>query len=69
MKKLLKSQMRNVSDEQLKQVMMLVNKNPELFQKIMEEIKVKAGEGSVDQMKTAMEVMKKYEKELKDLEE
>jgi hypothetical protein len=65
-KKLLKSQMKNVPDEQIDMVMGIVEKNPELFQKIAAEIKTEMANGK-DQMTASMEVMKKYEKELKEL--
>ncbi len=59
---MLKSQ--GVPEAQIDQALELINKNPELFKKIAEEIqtKVKAGQ---DQMQASMEVMKKYEGELK----
>lgn len=62
MRKMLKSQ--GVPEAQIDQALELINKNPELFKKIAEEIqtKVKAGQ---DQMQASMEVMKKYEGELK----
>ncbi|MDQ5957888.1 MAG: hypothetical protein QG665_220 [Patescibacteria group bacterium] len=62
MRKMLKSQ--GVPEAQIDQALELINKNPELFKKIAEEIqtKVKAGQG---QMEASMEVMKKYEGELK----
>jgi len=59
----LKWKMKNVPDAQRKQIMELVQKNPELFKKIGAEVerRTKAGE---PQMKASIEVMKKYRNEL-----
>jgi esterase/lipase len=65
-KKLIKSQMKGVSDEQLDSILNLVQKNPELFQKIATEIQSEMTNGK-DQMTASMEVMKRYENELQDL--
>ena len=64
MRKMLKSQ--GVPEGQIDEALAVINKNPELFKKIAEEIqtKVKSGQG---QMEASMEVMKKYEGELKAL--
>jgi hypothetical protein len=64
MRKMLKSQ--GVPEGQIDQALEVINKNPELFQKIGAEVqeKTKAGQG---QMEATMEVMKKYEAELKSL--
>lgn len=65
-RQLLKHQMKNVPKEQQERIITMVEKNPELFKKIGDEIqhRTKAGE---DQMKASMEVMKKYQKELQEL--
>lgn len=59
----MKWKMKDVPAEQREQIMALVQKNPELFKKIGEEVekRTKAGE---PQMKATMEVMKKYRTEL-----
>ena len=59
----MKWKMKDVPPEQREQIMALVQKNPELFKKIGEEVEklAKAGE---PQMKATMEVMKKYRNEL-----
>jgi hypothetical protein len=59
----MKWKMKDVPEAQREQVLTLVQKDPELFKKIGEEVerRVKGGEG---QMKASMEVMKKYQKEL-----
>jgi hypothetical protein len=67
LKKMIKSQMgSNVSDEQVDAVVAIVEKNPELFKKIGEEIKSEIDKGK-DQMTATMEIMRKYEGELKNL--
>ena len=66
MKKLLKSKMKDVPSEQVDQIFEIVEKNPELFQKIAADIQAEMA-GGKDQMTASMEVMKKYEGELKEL--
>lgn len=65
-KKMIKSKMPGVSDEQIDQVITLVQKNPALFQKIAEEaqVKMKAGMGQEQAM---MAVMQAHQEELKQL--
>lgn len=65
-RQLLKHQMKDVPKEQQEQLIGMIEKNPDLFKKIGDEIqhRVKGGE---DQMKASMEVMKKYQKELQEL--
>lgn len=64
LKKMLR--MKGVPPEQIDMFVSMMEKNPELFQKIAKEIeeKVKAG---MDQTQAGMDVMKKYEQELKKL--
>ncbi len=59
----MKWKMKDVPPEQRELIMKLVQKNPELFKKIGEEVerRIKGGE---PQMKATMEVMKKYKSEL-----
>lgn len=66
LKQAMKWKMKDVPKEQQEQIMALVQKNPELFKKIGEEVdrRVKGGE---NQMKASMEVMKKYRTELAEL--
>ena len=61
---MLKSQ--GVPEEQIDLVIKMMEKNPELFKKIASEIQIKV-KGGMDQMSASMEVMKKYEEELKKL--
>lgn len=63
MKKMIKRQMGDVPDSQVDMVMDVVNKNPELFEKIGKEIKEMTDKGR-DQMAASMEVMRKYQSEL-----
>lgn len=62
----LKWKMRDVPAAQREQIMMLVEKDPELFKKIGEEVE-KRTKGGEQQMKATMEVMKKYRTELSGL--
>lgn len=59
----MKWKMKDVPPEQREQILALVQKDPELFKKIGEEVdrRVKSGE---PQMKATLEVMKKYRTEL-----
>ena len=62
----LKMKMKDMPEAQREQILALVEKNPDLFKKIGEEVdrRVKGGE---NQMKATMEVMKKYREELSGL--
>ena len=62
----MKWKMKDVPPEQREQIMTLVQKDPELFKRIGEEVdkRVKGGE---PQMKATLEVMKKYRAELSGL--
>ncbi len=64
MKKMLKSQMKGVPDSEIDKIVEIVEKNPELFQKIGLEVQQKMKEGK-DQMAATMEVMQKYQDDLK----
>jgi len=63
LRKMLKSQMKDVPVEQQEMLLGGFEKNPELFEKIAKETKEKTKEGK-DQMTAAMEVMQKYQQEL-----
>ena len=58
--------MKGVPSEQVDQILEIVEKNPELFERIAKDIKAEVGNGK-DQMTASMEVMKKYEEDLKKL--
>lgn len=62
----MKWKMKDVPEAQREQIMALVQKDPELFKKIGEEIERRT-KGGEPQMKATMEVMKKYRTELSGL--
>lgn len=64
LKKMLRTQ--GVPEAQIDMFITMMEKNPELFKKIAEEVKAKMDAGA-DQQSASMEVMKKYEQELKKL--
>lgn len=64
MKKMLKAKMKGVPEAEQDKMIELIEKNPELFQKIGMEVQQKMKEGK-DQMAASMEVMQKYQEELK----
>ncbi len=68
MRKLLERQLKNVPKEQQEQMIAMITKNPELFQKIGMEVKKRTDSG-MDQMKATMEVMRMYESELRALQQ
>lgn len=59
----MKWKMKDVPPEQREQIMALVQKDPELFKRIGEEVE-KRTKGGEDQMKATIEVMKKHRAEL-----
>lgn len=63
MKKLLERQLKNAPAEQRELIMTLVEKNPELFKKISDEMQAEIKSGKT-QMAAAMKVMPKYQKEI-----
>jgi len=64
MKKMLKSQLKGVPEAEQEKILKVVSENPELFSKIAKEIQEKI-KGGADQMSASMEVMGKYQNELK----
>lgn len=68
MKKMLGNQLKKsgLPPEQQEKVMNAMMKNPQLFEKIAKEIKELEKQGK-NQMFASMEVMKKYQNELRDL--
>lgn len=58
-----KYKLKDVPEAQREMMIALVEKNPELFKKIGEEIE-RRKKGGESEMKAAMEVMKKYRTEL-----
>ena len=67
LRQVMRAKMKDVPKEQQEQILTLVQKNPELFKKIGEEIDRRVKKGGENQMKATMEVMKKYRAELQDL--
>ena len=65
MKRMLKSQLKGIPEDQQEKILALVEKNPDLFQKIAKEVQQKQKEGK-DQMSATMVVMQKYQKDLQE---
>ena len=65
-RKLIESKMKDVPPEQREMIIGMMEKNPELFQKIAQEVEVEMKQGK-DQMAATMAVMQKYQSELKKL--
>jgi 2-oxo-4-hydroxy-4-carboxy--5-ureidoimidazoline (OHCU) decarboxylase len=66
MKKMLASQMKGVPQAEQDKILTMIEKNPDLFQKIGTEVQAEMKKGK-DQMAATMEVVKRYESELKGL--
>lgn len=64
LKQAMKWKLKDMPAAQQEQIMALVQKNPELFKKIGEEVDRRVKKGGEPQMKATMEVMKKYRSEL-----
>ena len=64
MKKVLQSQMKNVPEDQQQMIMEMLEKNPELFQKIAMEMQAELKANGNNQMSAAMKVLPKYQKEI-----
>lgn len=56
--------MKDLPEAQREQMLMFLEKDPELMKKIGEEIDRRVKKGGENQMKASMEVMKKYRTEL-----
>ena len=66
MKKMLKSQMKGVPEAEQQKMMNMVEQNPDLFMNIAKEVEAKMKEGK-DQRAATMEVIQKYQADLKGL--
>lgn len=64
LRKMLKSQLKDVPQEEQEKLIAMIEKNPELFQKIATEAQAKMKDGK-DQMSAMMEVMQSHQEELK----
>ena len=67
LKKMLSQQMKGVPQAEQDKVLSMLQKDPELFQKIAKEVEIEVKKGK-NQMTATMEVVKKYENELKGLQ-
>lgn len=67
LKKMLSSQMKGVPQADQDKVFAMLQKNPEIFQKIAAEVQIEMKKGK-NQMQATMEVVKRYEDELKSLQ-
>lgn len=65
-RKLIESKMKDVPKEQRDMVIKMIEKNPDFFQKLAEEIQVEIEKGE-DQMAATMNVMKRHEESLRSL--
>lgn len=63
LKQVAKSKMKNMPEGQRDMLLGMLEKNPEIFKKIGEEIE-RRKKGGEPEMKATMEVMKKYREEL-----
>ncbi|MES2437023.1 MAG: hypothetical protein V4519_03335 [Patescibacteria group bacterium] len=66
MRKMLKSKMKDIPEDQQEKIFTAIEKDPALFQKIAEEMQEKM-KGGMDQMAAAQIVMQKYQSDLQKL--
>jgi hypothetical protein len=66
LKRMLKSKMKDVPEEQQEKILAAIEKNPDFFQKIALEVQEKIKSGK-DQMTATMEVMQNYQEEMKNI--
>lgn len=66
MRKMLERQTKNLPKDQREQLMMMLEKDPDLFMKIAQEVQAEMKKGK-DQMSAAIIVMPKYQARLKEL--
>jgi hypothetical protein len=64
MRKMMQSKMKDVPADQQEKIFEMIEKNPDFFQKIGVEVQQKMKEGK-GQMAATMEVMSKYQNDLK----
>lgn len=67
LRKMLSSQMKGVPQADQDKVFAMLEKNPDLFQKIGLEVQEEIKRTGLDQMTATMKVVKKYEADLKSL--
>ncbi len=63
-KKLVQSQMKNVPVEQQQMIIEMLEKKPELFEKIAKEMQAELKANGNNQMAAAMKVLPKYQQEI-----
>lgn len=61
---MLQSQMKDVPEDQQQMIMEMLEKNPELFQKVAMEMQAEMKANGNNQMAAAMKVLPKYQKEI-----
>lgn len=64
-KKMLKA--KGVPEEQIDPLLEIVSKNPALFQQIAQEVEDKVKKTGADHMEVTMQVLQKYQSELKNI--
>ncbi len=64
LKKVLQSQMKDAPPEQQKMILDMVEKDPELFEKIAKEMQDELKKNGNNQMAAAMKVLPKFQKEI-----
>jgi hypothetical protein len=64
LKKVLQSQMKNVPPEQQEMIMAMLEKEPELFEKIAKEMQEELKRNGNNQMAAAMKVLPKYQQQI-----
>jgi head-tail adaptor len=67
LRKMLSSQMKGVPQADQDKVFAMLEKNPDLFQKIGMEVQEEMKRTGADQMTATMKIVKKYEADLKGL--
>jgi len=67
MKKVLQSQMKNVPEDQQQMIMEMMEKKPELFQKIATEMQAELKSNGNNQMAAATKVLPKYQAEIMEI--
>ncbi len=67
LRKMLSSQMKGVPQADQDKVFAMLEKNPDLFQKIGMEVQYEMKRTGADQMTATMKIVKKYEADLKGL--
>lgn len=64
MKKILQSQMKNVPEDQQQMIMEMLEKDPDLFEKIAKEMQTELKNNGNNQMAAAMKVLPKYQQQI-----